>query len=293
VRGPQVDQPILVDAIRGDRGHPHLGRGPQGGGATAALQDRPLTDHGSWTDLGHGFAVHLDVQEPVENEEEVVAGLALDHQGVPGGDRPAFGLRAGPHDARRQCMLESGHGLGDHGGPVTQPPGGAAFTHLHHPLPEVEDPALGHELAAVVVDPVAREGAGADQLALDPAVGMQGDREGRPDRGRLDRHEGRRTRRPDDGDADAPPRRLHEADAMLSDLGFRPDLRVPDRGEHDGPPSERERRGPHVATAALTVADETAVLVHLDPGGELVQEPEAAPLLRAPRSPTCSAGGSS
>src|SRR5579871_2932278 len=119
----QLNEGIAVHLVGSGDGQLAVGHGTDGGGAHAALQDRPLAVHGAGPVLGHGLAVDLDADDPVEDQEELVARLAL------GGDRlpllhvADLGLGRPRHELLRELALEGGLDLGAEGGRVAVAPG--------------------------------------------------------------------------------------------------------------------------------------------------------------------------
>ena len=95
----------------------------------------------------------------------------------------------------------------------------------HHSLKSVR-PALAGELVLVVVDPVTRERAGADELPLGGTVGAQCQRERRPHRRAFELHERRMVDAPGGRERGATAERLHEPRRGFGDLGLGPKLFV-------------------------------------------------------------------
>ncbi len=177
-------------------------------------------------------------------------------------------------DGHRQPPLQGGLGGDDQRRRVLVAPRGALQLGLPEPAVEVDPARLGHQLALVVVDPVAGERAGPDDLVGGPAVGVDGEGQGRPG-GRGDPLDERRA-------ADAPRRRraraaagrLHEPDPAVAALGRRAHVGEGHGGEGQVARAEPQGRAADLAAAGMAVADDAAVL-DLDPGAQLVGEPEA------------------
>ena len=64
--------------VVGARDHDLRGRdGPERRRPLAALDERPGAEDRAWADLGHGLTVDLDAEDPVEQEVDAVALVAL------------------------------------------------------------------------------------------------------------------------------------------------------------------------------------------------------------------------
>src|SRR5215218_9352243 len=267
---------VPVELLAGDHRDPARGHGPQGGRAPAPLEQGHLADHGPGAELGHRLAVDLDHQHAVEEQVHVGAGLALLDQDLAVLEPPEVGLAV--DDGHRQPALQGRLGRHHQGRRVLVAPGGSLHLGLAEPAGEVDPARLGDQLAVVVVDPVPREGARPDDLVGRPAVGVDGQGQGRPG-GRGDHLDERRA-------ADAPrrrgagpaPGRLHEPDPAVAQLGPGPHVRERRGREGQVARAEAQGGGADVAVAGVAVVDDAAVL-DLDPGPQLVGEPEAVGLL--------------
>lgn len=111
-------QYALVYLIGFRGGHLCLGHGPKGGCTTAAFERGPLAEDGTWPHLGQPFAVDLDREDPVEQEEDLVALRSLFREEVTLVDVADGGLGAAPHDVAREFALERGLHGGDERGRV-------------------------------------------------------------------------------------------------------------------------------------------------------------------------------
>lgn len=137
-------------------------------------KDGHLSQDRAWSDLGHGVPVHLDRHDAFEQQEQLGAGGTLLGQ-----DRARLELaegRARIDDQARQPALERCLDGGHQRRGFLIPPRRVPAERVPPPAVEVDQPGLGDQLAPVVVDPVAREGARADDLMLARPVGV--DREG-------------------------------------------------------------------------------------------------------------------
>src|SRR4029450_3027057 len=80
-----------VPPVAGHHRHPAAGHRPQGGRAAPPLQQRHLAQDGPRADLGDLPAVPLHGQDTLEEEIELVAGLALLDQALAGRQAPERG----------------------------------------------------------------------------------------------------------------------------------------------------------------------------------------------------------
>ena len=79
---------------------------PDGRRSLAAFEQRAFAEQGAGTDLGHRVAVDLDVDDPVEEQEELSAFLALVHERLALLEVAPLELLARAHDRRGELTLE-------------------------------------------------------------------------------------------------------------------------------------------------------------------------------------------
>src|SRR5215207_2936803 len=207
---------VPVELVAGDHGDPAGRDRPQGGRAPAPLEQGHLADHGAGAELGDRLAVDLDPQHAVEEQVHVGAGLALLDQDLVALQAPEAGLAV--DDGHRQPPLQGRLGRHHQRRGVLVAPRGARPLGLPEPAVEVDPAGLGDQPALVVVDPVPREGAGPDDLVAGPAVGVDGEGQGRPGCRGDPLDEGRAADAPRRRCAGAAPGRLHEPDPAVADL---------------------------------------------------------------------------
>src|ERR1700693_4609618 len=153
--GREVREIRRLHTLAGDAHDLRRALRPHRGGANAFLEHRALADDGSGAELCDDVAVDFDLEQPVEDEKQLVALLALLDQRFAFCE--PFGLRAVLHELARQLALEIGLDGADEGRRVRGAPRSVLLVRLAVPLLEVDHAALLDEVAVVVVDPVARE----------------------------------------------------------------------------------------------------------------------------------------
>ena len=162
---------------------------------------------------------------------------------------------------------------------------------LNH-CPKSMTPDFSTRRPVVVVDPVARERARADDLVARAAVGVDRQGQGRPrDRRpeldeRLVWHRSRRR------EAHAPADRLDEAGRRWAHLGFGLDIRQLDRGKAHGGRSDLDRRRADVALTEMAGVHDAPVL-DVDERAQLVRLAEAVARPELPRDRSIRSGGGS
>jgi len=148
--------------------------------AGTLLQVGPLPEEGARPVLGQALTVVHDPDDPVENEEDLGARLALLGEDAAGGeflDRHLVAAHDPGREGAFQCRLHCGHQrLG-----VLVAPRGVPPERLPVPILEVGESRLVREGPRPVVDPVAGEPAGPRQRPLTRAVGVQRQGQRRPD----------------------------------------------------------------------------------------------------------------
>ena len=113
--------------------------------------------------LGQTLAAALDAHDPVEDEEDLGAGLSLLEEDGPGGIALDTTLAAALHQLRRQRGLERRLHRGHQRLGVLVAPRAVLAERLAVPVLEVGQARLVRELVVGVVDPVAWEPAGTDR----------------------------------------------------------------------------------------------------------------------------------
>src|SRR5512133_2439834 len=218
MRGGELRERRLVDRVRRHDGDPNRRRRPDGCRALAALEQRALAEQGTGADLGHPVAVDLDVDNAVEQQEQLPTLLALGHQRLALLEVAPLELLALTHDRSRKLTLEVGLDRGRQRRRILLAPGRVLAVRGPVPLLEVDRPRLLHQLAAVIVEPVARERARSVERVLGGAVSLDRQGQRRPRGGGLD---------PEERLAADPPRRwqahvaaggLLELDPAVADL---------------------------------------------------------------------------
>src|SRR5438093_8513875 len=258
---------LPVDSVARDDRNAARGRRAERRLAGAAFEQRPLADERAGTDLGDLLAVDLDGEHAVEEQVEHVAGLALFDEHLVGCEALPLGSDAAAHDLSRELPLEVALCRSHDRRRVLVAPRSALAVGFAVPGLEVDRPGLVDELAAVVVDPMPRKGARADELVRGRAVSPNREGERRP-RGRavdaeerLAAHPARRRKAGPSAD------RLHEAHGILGCLRLGPKRLERDAREDDVLRAEAERRRPDERLAGLAVVRDPAVL-DLDPRSE-------------------------
>ena len=276
--------PVVRIPLR-NRKNPARCQGAERGRARAFFDHRPLSHDRSGAYLRDRLAIDLHLKSAIEHEEHLVTRLTLLDQRVPLVDRASF-LFGAADDDRGQLALQSAFHRLHHRRGVVGAPWGALAERLIDPCREIGQPRLHDELAGVVVDPVAREAAGTDQLAPDAAVGVDRQGEGGPRDRRIDLEEGLATDRPRRRHPGAATACLSEPhgrvrhDRLVTNVGHR--LRLHGHGLR----AELEARHTDATTAVLSPSRYLSVL-DLDPGLELValaEEVLAVPLVQVVES---------
>src|SRR6185436_20794952 len=189
MRRGELRERRLVDRVRGDDRNTDRRLGPDRRRTLAALEQRALAEQRTGPDLGHPVAVDLDVDDPVEEQEELVTRLAFLHQRLALFELAPFELLALAHDRDRQLTLEVGLDRRRQRRRILLAPGRVLAMRGPVPLAEVDRPGLLDQLAVVVVEPMARERTRALERVLARAVGLDRQTERRPCRGGLDPEE--------------------------------------------------------------------------------------------------------
>src|SRR5262249_25159771 len=114
VPGAELLERRVVDLIGARDGDADLRQRVQRPGA-CTFEDRPLADDRAGADLRERLTVGDDLQHAVEEEEELVAGVALLDEVLALLHRPDLGLLAALHDRRRELAFERGLDRGDEG----------------------------------------------------------------------------------------------------------------------------------------------------------------------------------
>ena len=243
-------------------------------GSRAAQQQCTLADNRTRPDLADVLAVDLRDEHAVEDEVELIAGLALldedlaDVQLAPG----EIGVAA--HELARELPFERALRRRHERLGLLVAPRRVLAVRLAIPGLEVDRPGLGGEVPVLVIDPVARERARSHDLVLGGPVRADRQRERRPRRGGVDAE-----KRPA---ADSPRRRepratadgLHEPDRVVSNFRLRTKYIESYSRNREVLDPQSERRRADETPAFLAVTDDLPV-VHLDPGLELVCLTEA------------------
>src|SRR2546430_6422278 len=198
MRGGELRERRLFDRVRRHDGHPNRRRCPDGRRALAALEQRALAEQGPRADLGDRVAVDLDIDDAVEEQEELSALLALGHQRLALLEVSPLELLALTHDRGRKLALEVGLDRGRQRWRILLAPRRVLAVRGPVPLLEVDRPRLLHQLAGVVVEPVARKRARSLERELGGAVSPDRQGQRRPRGGGLD---------PEERLAPGPPRR--------------------------------------------------------------------------------------
>src|SRR6266516_2298492 len=197
MRGGELRERRLVDRVRRHDGDPNRRRRPDGCRALAALEQRALAEQGTGADLGHPVAVDLDVDNAVEQQKQLPTLLALGHQRLALLEVAPLDHLALTHDRSRKLTLEVGLDRRRQRRRILLAPRRVLAVRGLVPLLEVDRPRLLHQLAGVVVEPVARERARSLEGVHDRAVSVDRQGQCRPRGGGLD---------PEEGLADDPPR---------------------------------------------------------------------------------------
>ncbi len=266
---------VHVDGFAGCDRYAQGGDGGDAGGAGAALEQCALADHGSGSQLGQGVAVDVDTHHAVQDEVELVAGLAL--PGELGVLLEVADLRArvALHDVGRQLALEVALYRDDQRLAVVVRPRGAYAERVRHPPALVGQPALQHDPTVGVVDPVPRKGTCPGHLDVAAAVGSQRHRESRPHQRRLPADVRRMRHRPRQRDTGAASDRLPETDRSVGALGLSTKDRHGGSPECGADPTDLHRGRAHHQTAGLVVAGvHDAAVLDVGPDREHVGEPE-------------------
>src|SRR5439155_15480087 len=279
VRGRELRQRGLVDSIAWDDRYPRGRLRADSCGPRAALEQRTLAEERPWADLRHGLTVHLDVDDSVEQEVELVALFALLGQRLPLLQVAPLELLALAHDRGRELTLEVGLDRRRQGRRILLAPGRVLSVRRLVPLGEVDRPRLLHQLALVVVEPVARERTRALERMLGHAV--RGDRQPkrRPRRGGLDPEERLAADAPRRRQAHVAARRLPELDPAVADLGLGLEQRILHGRKRQLASPELDPGDADVAAARVAVERRLAVL-ELDPGSQLVRLTEGVRLAK-------------
>src|SRR5213592_4272461 len=226
MRGGELRERRLVDRVRRHDGHPNRRRCPDGRRALAALEQRALAEQGTGADLGHPVAVDLDVDNAVEQQEELPALLALGHQRLALLEVAPLELLALTHDRSRKLTLEVGLDRRRQRRRILLAPRRVLAVRGLVPLLEVDRPRLLHQLAAVVVEPVARERARSLERVLGGALSLDRQGQRRPRGGGLDPEERLAADPPRRGQAHVAAGGLLELDPAVADLGLRLEQRI-------------------------------------------------------------------
>src|SRR5437588_10608912 len=213
---------LPVDCVAGDDRNAAWGCRPERRLAGAALQKRPLADECAGADLGHLLVVDLDGEHTVEEQVEHVTGLALLDERLAGRETLPLWGDASAHDLSRELPLEVALRRGHDRRRILFAPRSALAVRLAVPGLEVDRPGLLDELAAVVVNPVPRKGARADELVSGRAVRSNGEGERRPRRRAADPEERLPAHSPRRGEAGSTADRLHEAHRVRGGLRLGP-----------------------------------------------------------------------
>ena len=166
------------------------------------------------------MVVDLDSEHTVEQEEEVVSLRTLLDEHLAFGELASFELAVAVEQIPRQLPLERGLRSRDDRRRLLVSPRRVVAVRLAVPRLEVDDAALPGENAFVVVDPMPRERARADELVLDAAVRVEGEAERRPRRRRVDAEPRPAFDRPGRREPCASADRLHEPGSVPRDLGL-------------------------------------------------------------------------
>jgi hypothetical protein len=145
-------------SVAGDDRDPARRHRPQGGCPPAAPQQRHFTEDRARPDLGDHLAVHLDGQDTIKQQEQLVTWLALLDQGLARPQPPEWGV--GADDQPRQLTLQGALDRGHDGRRLLLTARAVLRGGLQVPLVEVDQPGLGRQPTGVVVDPVTRKRAG-------------------------------------------------------------------------------------------------------------------------------------
>ncbi len=224
-------------------------------------------------ELGHDLAVDLDREHAVEDEVQLLAGVALLGERLAPAELLHLGLDAAPHDLHRQLPLERRLDRSRERGRLLVAPRRMLPERVPVPGLELDEAGLLDQLPVTVVDPVAGERAAAGQLPVARAVGVDGELERGPRGGRLDLHE-RRVRDPAGrGRTGLATRGLGERDRTRGLLGLLAQVRERGRGERHVVRPELQGGRADAAAAGVAVVDDL-VVDDVDPGPQLVREPE-------------------
>src|SRR5438552_1710345 len=223
VAGGYLDEFLPVRVASRNRGHPARGQRPQCGRSLAGFQGCALADDRPGTHLSHLSAVDLYRERAVHDQVKLVSGLTLLDQRLALGQVATLGLAALDHHPT-ELALELALDLLGERRRVIGAPRRALAESVVDPRGEVGQAGFLDQLAAVVVDPVTREGAGAGQSVLNVAVAADGERARCPCDSGIDLEEGLACNRSRRRYAGAPSARLREADVCVGDLRQRPDV---------------------------------------------------------------------
>src|SRR5207253_5324083 len=182
----ELRQRVLEHRAAGGKRDPAWRHRPQGRRAKSALEQRSLTQDGARPDFGDRLAVDLDSKHAVEQEEQLGTGLALLDQRRSSGHFANLRLGATSHDLGGELPLERALNLGYKSRRVFSTPGGALAENVPRPSVEIRDGDLVDQPAGGVVDPMAREGGGAQDLVAGRAIRLEVQRQCRPDNRRDD-----------------------------------------------------------------------------------------------------------
>ena len=157
----EAGEAVPVDLVPGGGGDGAVGDGAQGGGAAALLEQGAFPHHRAGAELADLGAVDPDAKHPIQQQVDVLAGLALLGEQCAFSQRADGRLGAAAHDSGRQLPLQGAFGHGHQRLAVFFSPGAGLVVFGAGPVAEAGQPGLGHQLASVVVDPVAGKRAGA------------------------------------------------------------------------------------------------------------------------------------
>ena len=151
------------------------------GGAPATLDERALAEHRARARAGRAALPFTSTETtPSSSRKTSLPSSPSVTSVAPWATVADARLGAAAHDAAGQLALQRGLHLADQRGRVLVAPWRVRAEGARVPVLEVDKARLQDQPAVVVVDPVAREGAGADDLVLGAAVGVQGQRQRRP-----------------------------------------------------------------------------------------------------------------